>query len=163
MVKYSKDLKINGNVRFVTDGESKIIPINSALNIANENGLDLVVLDTTKEYPVVKIMDYGKEVYDKHKRMKNNKKRKIVHLKEIRFHVNTDPHDVGIKVKQMRKFLTKGDRVKITIQYRGRECTHSELGKELIADIIDQLKDVSKVESAPVLQGRTLSALLTHK
>lgn len=132
-----------------------------ALRIAGEHGLDLVEVAPNSRPPVCRIMDYGKYKYDQSKRQKKNKARSA-EMKQIRLgrSVKIDDHDVGIRVKQARKFLEAGHKVQITQRFRGREIVHKELGLERLVQVAKELADVAKIEVPPRWAGRQASIIL---
>jgi translation initiation factor IF-3 len=134
-----------------------VVSIREALQQAEEAGMDLVEIQSNKEPPVVKIMDIGKHLYDK---KKNTQKRKVVKVKEIKFRPTTGPGDYDVKVRNLRSFLEGGDKVKVTVFFRGREMQHYELGITLLEKVKADLADLSKVEFFPKLEGRQLVMIL---
>jgi translation initiation factor IF-3 len=140
-----------------------VIETQEALRMAQDQGLDLVEIVPDSRPPVCKIMDYGKYKYElNQKERKNRAKSKSTELKEIRLgrSVKIDPHDVGIRVQQARRFLLAGHKVQITQRFRGREMMHRELGLERLAEIVNDLSDVAKVEAPPRWVGRSANLLL---
>jgi translation initiation factor IF-3 len=140
-----------------------VIETHEALNMAREQGLDLVEISPDVRPPVCKIMDYGKFKYDQSKKQqKNRASSKTTEMKEIRLgrSIKIDKHDVQIRVDQSRRFLMAGHKVQITQRFRGREMAHKELGIERLASICDDLSDVAKVEVAPRWMGRQASIIL---
>ncbi len=141
-----------------------IVSIQEALQEAEKSGLDLVEISPSATPPVCKLLDYGKYKYQQHKREKENKKKQhVVQLKEIRFRPGTEIHDLETKAKKIRGFLDTGNKVKITVMYRGREMAHKEFGQQTLQQIIDMLADIAKPESDPKMEGRFLSAILVTK
>lgn len=135
-----------------------------ALNIADEFGLDLVEISPTATPPVCKIMDFGKYKYQQQmKERENKKKQHVVKLKEVRFRPRIGEHDLNMKVEHVRKFLSDGYKVKITLMFRGRELAHKEVGEELIKKIIEMLSDDCVVDKNPSFEGRTIVMYLTAK
>ncbi len=132
-------------------------PLNKAIEIAKSEGLDLIEVSPNANPPVCKIMDMGKYKYDLQKKANQaKKKQKIVSLKEIKLRPGTDVHDYNFKIKNAKKFLTKKDKVKFTVRFKGREMQHVNLGKELMTRIIDDTKDVGKIETSPKFEGRQM-------
>jgi translation initiation factor IF-3 len=128
---------------------------------ANERELDLVKISPNANPPVCKIMDYGKFVYEQNKKDKEAKKKQtIIELKEIRLSAKIEDHDFNFKAKNAIKFLEDGDKVKISIRFRGREISYSSLGREVMEKFADTVKEYGKVEKPPVMEGRTLSMIL---
>lgn len=145
------------------DGEQLgILDRNQAIAIAKEYGLDLVEVAATADPPVCRIMDYGKFKYEAQKKKQEAKKRQtIVQIKEIKIRPKTDEHDFGTKVRHIKRFLEEGDRVKVTVFFRGREIVHKDRGILILERIILETKEVGKVEQEPKAEGRTLQMLLT--
>ena len=143
------------------DGMIGVVPIREALNMAHERGLDLVEVSPNADPPVCRLMDYGKFLYEKAKReRKARKAQKTVDVKEIRLRPKTGEHDVDFKLRDASRFLQEGMKVKVRIQFRGREITYPELGRELLEQIAKRLSDVSEVESPPRLEGRSMLMIL---
>lgn len=134
-----------------------IVPVKQGLDMAEQFGLDLVEISPTAEPPVCKVLDYGKYKYETQKKASEaRKKQKVVALKEIKMRPNIDPHDYGIKMKNVRKFIEEGDKVKFTLRFRGREMSHQELGMKLMQQVKADMADTIKVESEPRLEGRQM-------
>ena len=132
-----------------------------AINIAREQGYDLVEVAATADPPVCRIMDYGKYKYEQQKKKQDAKKRQsIVQIKEIMLRPKTDEHDFETKLKHIRRFLEDGDRVKVTIFFRGREIVHKDRGVAVIDRVIEETKDLGRVDQEPRPEGRTLQMLL---
>ena len=128
-----------------------------AINIAKQEGLDLIEISPNANPPVCKIIDIGKYKYDLQKKAnKAKKKQKIVSLKEIKLRPVTDIHDYNFKIKNAQRFLEKGDKVKFTVRFKGRELQHSHLGKELMDKIKEDMKDIGKVELHPKFDGKQM-------
>lgn len=142
-----------------------ILGIREAQRIAHEAHLDLVEIQPNVDPPVVRIMDYGKFLFKQNKdRNTAKKKQKKIKLKEIKFRVNTDDNDYDIKMHSISKFLSEGDKVKVTVWFRGREVSHYELGMELLVKIRDELNDIGKVDQFPErLEGKQLVMVLSSK
>ncbi len=141
-----------------------VIPTREAMKLAQQKGLDLVEVSPNAEPPVCRIMDFGKFRYDES--LKERQARKKAHrhsLKEIKFHANVAEHDYEYKVNHIREFLDKGHKVKVSLQFRGRENAHRELGFELIGRVIKELGETCVVESQPRMMGRTLMGILSPK
>ncbi|MFC1668897.1 translation initiation factor IF-3 [Spirochaetota bacterium] len=146
------------------DGEPKVIPIEDALKIAREKELDLVEISPNQDPPVVKIIDYSKFRFEQIKKAKEaKKKQKVIHVKEIKMRPAIDIHDYEHKVKHAKEFMEKGDRVKFTIMFRGRELTHPELGFELMKRIQETFKDIGEPEKKPVKEGRNIIMYMNLK
>ena len=139
-----------------------ILGRNDAIALAREHGLDLVEVAAAADPPVCRIMDYGKFKYETQKKKQEAKKRQtIVQIKEIKVRPKTDDHDFETKVRHIRRFLEDGDRVKVTVFFRGREIVHKDRGLAILERIISDVKEVGKVEQEPKAEGRTLQMLLT--
>ena len=165
------DLMINEQIR---DKEIRLIGENGeqlgimsareALKIAEEAELDLVKIAPTAKPPVCKIVDYSKYKYEQLRREKEaKKKQKTVEIKEIRLTPNIDTNDLNTKVNSARKFITKGDRVKVTLRFRGREMAHMNSSKHILDDFAENLSDIAVVEKAPKVEGRSMTMFLTVK
>ena len=132
-----------------------------ALDLAAEKDLDLVLVSANAENPVCKIMNYGKHKFEQAKREKESKKKqKALELKEIRVTPNIEEHDFGFKSKNARKFLKDGNKVKITVRFRGREVNYAKMGEEVLNKFIEALGEVSTVEKKPVLEGKNMFIIL---
>ena len=132
--------------------------------LAEEQEMDLVKISPNAVPPVCKIMDYSKFCFDQKKREKEAKKnQKVVEIKEIRMSPNIDTNDLNTKVSAARKFLTKGNKVKVTLRFRGREMAHMQTTKHILDDFAQMLSDVAVVEKAPKVEGRTMTMFLTEK
>lgn len=131
------------------------------MEMAEEAGLDLVEISPNASPPVCKIMDFGKFKYEQQKRESEaRKKQKIIEIKEIKFRPNTDTHDYDVKMRSIRKFLEEGDKVKVTLRFRGREMAHQELGRELLHRVADDLAEEAKVENMPKMEGRQMIMMI---
>ena len=129
--------------------------------MATEVGLDLVEISPNAEPPVCKIMDFGKYKYEQQKKESEaRKKQKIIEVKEIKFRPNTDTHDYEVKMRSVTKFLDNGDKVKITMRFRGREMAHQELGRQLLERVSEDTKEIGKIDSIPKLEGRQIVMLI---
>ena len=138
-----------------------IVTVKEALLGAQQESLDLVEVAPNADPPVCRIMDYGKLRYQSAKKTRG--KSKSHHLKEVKLRPLTAEHDVGVKVRNIRRFLTNGDKVKVSMIFRGRERFHTDLGLNLLNEVIKQIEDIGTVESAPKLQGRDLSMFVVPK
>jgi len=128
-----------------------------AMEMAEEAGLDLVEISPNAEPPVCKIMDFGKFKYEQQKReAEARKKQKIIEVKEVKFRPNTDTHDYDVKMRNVFRFLENGDKVKITLRFRGREMAHQDLGRDLLHRVAEDVKDLGKVENMPKMEGRQM-------
>ena len=134
-----------------------VVPIGEALDRAREVGLDLIEVAPNVKPPVCKIIDYGKYKYEIQKKASQaKKKQKIITLKELKLRPSTDKHDYDFKMKNAKKFISKGDKVKFTIRFKGRELQHSHLGNELMGKIKDDMKDIGRVELQPKFDGKQM-------
>ncbi len=132
--------------------------------LAEEAGLDLVEISPNAEPPVCKIMDFGKFKYENQKReAEARKKQHIIEIKEIKFRPGTDDHDYDVKMRSVLKFLDEGDKVKVTLRFRGREMAHQELGLQLLHRVAADVGDKGKVESMPKLEGRQMVMMVGPK
>jgi translation initiation factor IF-3 len=147
------------------DGEQLgVLPTSEALAMAEERGLDLVEVSPKARPPVCKIMDYGKYMYQLNKRAKEAKKRQhVTVVKEVKMRPKIEPHDYDFKVRHAREFLAAGDKVKMTVIFRGRELAHKELGKRLMERAIEDLSDAANVEVAIRSEGRSMVMVLAPK
>jgi len=143
-------------------GEKRgVMPTEEALALAEEAGLDLVEVAPNASPPVCKILDYGKYKYQAQKRAAEaRKKQKTIEVKEIKMRPTIDTHDYEVKMRNLRKFLAKGDKVKVTIRFRGRELAHTELGRELLNRVLEEAGDAAKVELMPKMEGRQMVMIL---
>ena len=147
------------------DGEQLgIVSSRDALKMAEEAGLDLVKIAPTAKPPVCKIVDYGKYRYELARKEKDAKrKQKVIEVKEIRMSPNIDTNDLNTKVGAARKFLEKGNRVKVTLRFRGREMAHMSTSKHILDDFAQMLSDIAVVEKMPKVEGRSMIMFLTVK
>ena len=165
------DLMVNEQIRdrevrvIGENGEQLgIMPSREAMRLAEEAGLDLVKIAPTAKPPVCKIVDYGKFRYEQTRKEKEaKKKQRMIDVKEIRLSPNIDKNDLNTKVNAARKFLTKGDKVKMTLRFRGREMAHMANSKHILDDVAQQLSDIAVVEKAPKVEGRSMTMFLTEK
>lgn len=135
-----------------------------ALKLAEEAGVDLVKIAPTANPPVCRIVDYGKFKYEQTRKEKEaKKKQKVIEIKEIRLSPNIDTNDLNTKINAARKFITKGDRVKVTLRFRGREMTHMNNSKHILDDFAEALADVAVIEKAPKVEGRSMTMFLAEK
>lgn len=144
------------------DGENVgVVTPERAMEMAEEAALDLVEISPNANPPVCKIMDYGKFKYEQQKRESEaRKKQKTIDIKEVKFRPNTDTHDYEVKMRNVFKFLEAGDKVKITLRFRGREMAHQNLGRELLERVAADTKEVGKVENFPKMEGRQMIMLI---
>ena len=147
------------------DGEQLgIMSARDAMKLAREANLDLVKIAPTAKPPVCKIIDYGKYRYEQARREKEaRKKQKIIDIKEVRLSPNIDSNDLNTKVSAAKKFIEKGDRVKVTLRFRGREMAHMQSSKQILDVFAEKLADIAVVEKAPKLEGRSMTMFLTEK
>ncbi len=132
-----------------------------AMDLAAEAGLDLVEISPNAAPPVCKIMDFGKFKYEQQKRESEaRKKQKIIEVKEVKFRPNTDTHDYEVKMRNVFRFLEGGDKVKITLRFRGREMAHQNLGRELLERVAEDVKEIGKVENMPKMEGRQMVMMI---
>ena len=141
-----------------------VLSIDEALAAAQERGLDLVEVAPLARPPVVKIMDYGKFRFEQAKAARAAKKKQhVIHLKEVKYRPGIDDHDFAFKTRHAREFLQDGNKVKVTMMYRGRQMAHIELGREVLDRVAAELKDIGKIEQEPRLEGRNMSMVLAPK
>jgi len=141
-----------------------IVGLDDALDRAEEAGLDLVEIAPEARPPVCKILDYGKFKYEAQKKANEaRKKQKIIDIKEIKMRPNIDHHDYDVKMRSINKFLGEGDKVKVTLRFRGREMAHQELGLKVLERVRDDLENVSKVEQFPKMEGRQMTMVVAPK
>jgi translation initiation factor IF-3 len=147
------------------DGEKLgVVDTDSALAMAEEAGLDLVEVSPNTSPPVCKILDYGKLKYQEQKKASEARKRqKTVDVKEIKMRPNIDTHDYDVKMRSVNKFLGEGDKVKVTMRFRGREMAHQNLGMELLHKVRDDTNEIAKVEAMPKLEGRQMIMVLAPR
>lgn len=132
-----------------------------AMQLAEDAGLDLVEISPNASPPVCKIMDFGKYKYEQQKRESEaRKKQKIIEVKEIKFRPGTDTHDYDVKMRSVYKFLENGDKVKITLRFRGREMAHLNLGRELLERVGEDVQEFGKVENMPKMEGRQMTMMI---
>jgi translation initiation factor IF-3 len=145
------------------DGEMVgITSLREGLAAAEAAGLDLVEISPNAEPPVCKVLDYGKFRYAEQKKLQDaRKKQKVIQVKEIKLRPNIDPHDLGIKLRQVEKFLAEGDKVKFTLRFRGREMAHQEIGMALLTKVREQLADKIKVDQEPRAEGRQVVMMVS--
>ncbi|WP_071594691.1 translation initiation factor IF-3 [Gracilimonas tropica] len=144
------------------DEEHEITSVDRAIKIAESYNLDLVEVAPKANPPVCKVIDFGKYMYEKKKKEKEAKKKQhTVSVKELRFRPNTDDHDLEFKTRHAREFLESGDKVKATVQFRGRDMLYTEKGELLLLQLAKDLSDVGKIESKPNMEGRRMIMMLT--
>ncbi|MEL6548689.1 MAG: translation initiation factor IF-3 [Pseudomonadota bacterium] len=138
-----------------------VVSPSRAMEMAEDAGLDLVEISPNANPPVAKIMDFGKFKYEQQKRESEaRKKQKTIEVKEVKFRPNTDTHDYDVKMRNVYKFLDNGDKVKITLRFRGREMAHQELGRDLLLRVAEDTKEHGKVENMPKMEGRQMIMLI---
>jgi len=144
------------------DEEHEIVSVEKALQIAESFNMDLVEVAPNAKPPVCKVIDFGKFMYEKKKKEKEAKKKQhTIQVKELRFRPTTDDHDLEFKTRHAREFLEDGDKVKATVQFRGRDMLYTEQGEELLNNLAEELDDVSKIESKPTMEGRRMIMILS--
>ena len=161
----NRDIRIPRVQLIGADGANLgIVPTDQALKMAEEAGLDLVEISPNAEPPVCKILDLGKLKYANQKKAAEaRKKQKIVEIKEIKMRPNIDTHDYDVKMKAMGRFFDDGDKVKVTLKFRGREMAHQELGMKLLLQVKEDTQAIAKVEAEPKLEGRQMMMVLAPK
>lgn len=161
--------RINGaikakQVRLIDEsGENRgIVTIAEALHIADEAGLDLIEISPQANPPVCKVLDYGKYKYEVQKRKNEAKKnQKVVNIKELKIRPAIDVHDYEVKIKQAKKFIAQGNKVKFTMRYKGRELSANDMGREVLNNILEDLEGLIKVDSEPKLEGRQMMMIVS--
>ena len=137
------------------------MPPAKALQAAEAVGLDLVEISPNANPPVCKIMDFGKFKYEQQKRESEaRKKQKVIEVKEVKFRPNTDQHDYDVKMRNVVRFLESGDKVKVTLRFRGREMAHQNLGRDLLQRVAEDVKEIGKVENMPKMEGRQMIMMI---
>jgi translation initiation factor IF-3 len=141
-----------------------VMTVREAMALAEEVGLDLVEISPNAEPPVCKILDYGKYKYEQQKQQTSaRKKQKVIEIKEIKLRPMIDDHDFGVKMKNAKAFLEDGDKVKITLRFRGREMAHQDIAQTVLARVRQELDSIGKVESAPSFEGRQIVMVICAK
>jgi len=161
-VRVNEQIRISP-VRLITDDGEQIgiVSIDEARERATERGLDLVEVAPEARPPVVKMMDYGKYKYEEARQAREaRKKQHTIQVKEVKFRPGIEEHDYQFKTRHARQFLEEGNKVKLTMMFRGRQVTHPELGLEVLARVTEDLQDVGKVEQQPVFEGRAMSMVV---
>jgi len=164
----AKELRVNRRIRnsqvrvIGPQGEQLgVLPILQALQAAQEVGLDLVEVAPTAVPPVCKILDYGKFKYTLKKKAHDAKKKQtVVKLKEVKMRPTTDEHDFQFKVRHIKRFLSEGDKAKVTIVFKGREIAYTERGRTVMARVIEEVKNEAKIEQTPMMEGKSLIMIL---
>lgn len=150
-------------VRLILDtGEQAgVVPLNQALTIAKERNLDLVEVAPTAVPPVCRLLEYGKFRYEQTKKEREARKhQKVVLLKEVRFTPKIDEHDLAFKTRTIQKFLEAGDKVKVTVRFKGRELAHPQLGKQVLDEVANRLKGTGTAERTPLMEGRNMTMIM---
>jgi translation initiation factor IF-3 len=166
-----KEIQVNNEIKArevrVIDPNGQqlgIMSLKEALRHAQEAQLDLVKIVPDAKPPVCKIMDYGKFKYEQSKREKEARKnQRIINIKEIRMNPNIEEHDFQVRVKNALRFLKDGDKVKVTIKFRGREITHTKLGEEVLKKMADSVQEIGFIEKHPIIEGRNMVMVLSPK
>jgi translation initiation factor IF-3 len=166
-----KEADINWDIKApevrVIDAEGKqvgILPLKEAMKIAEEKGLDLVEVAPSSKPPVCRVMNYGKYKYQQNKRIQEARKHQtVIHVKEVKVRPRTEEHDFQFKLRHVKRFLDDGNKVKISILFRGREIAHPEFGKEMLNRFVEEVKDLMVIEQAPRLEGRNMVMILAPK
>ena len=167
----AKEIRINEQirvkeVRLIDDGGNQhgVIGTSEALEMAKEAGLDLVEVAPNASPPVCKILDYGKHRFEQEKKLRESKKKqKLVKLKEIRMQPKIEKHDLEFKAKHVKEFLEEGNKVKVTVRFRGRELAHTELGKVVLEKVMAAIEGSFNVDRPPAMEGRFMSMILSPK
>ena len=140
------------------------MPLHEALKLAESQGLDLVEVAPEAQPPVCRVLDYGKFRYLQKKKSHGTKKKQtFVAVKEVKMGSRTDRHDLVYKVRNIRRFIERGQRVKVSVFFRGREITHPEFGRQMLEGVLGQVQDIAKLDISPRLEGRNMAMLLTPK
>nr|WP_274571626.1 translation initiation factor IF-3 [Neisseria sp. 3986]MDD9325555.1 translation initiation factor IF-3 [Neisseria sp. 3986] len=171
IIAQEREARINGEitakeVRLISGAGEQlgVVPLKEALGLAEEQDVDLVEISPTAKPPVCKLMDFGKFKYEQaKKRDEAKKKQKQVQIKEIKFRPGTDEGDYQIKMRNINRFLADGDKVKVTLRFRGREMAHQQLGAQLLERIKEELAEVAVVESFPKMEGRQMVMMIAPK
>ena len=166
-----KEVSINWEIKApevrVIDPDGKqvgVLPVKEAIRIAEERGLDLVEVAPNSQPPVCRIMNYGKYKYQQSKRTQEARKHQtVIRIKEVKVRPRTEEHDFQFKLRHVKRFLDEGNKVKISILFRGREIAHPEFGKELLNRFVEGVKDVIVIEQSPRLEGRNMVMILAPK
>lgn len=166
-----QELPINGQIRakevqLISETGEKLgmVPLSRALDLAGEKKLDLVLVSPNSQIPVCKIMNYGKYKFEQSKKEKEaKKKQKVTELKEIRITPNIEQHDFDFKAKNIRKFIEDGNKVKVTVRFRGRELNYVKLGEEALNKFIDNLSDIATPDKKAILEGKNMFIILSKK
>ena len=147
------------------EGENRgVVSLAEAMQVARDAGLDLVEISPHADPPVCKVLDYGKLRYENQKKANlARKKQKVIDVKEIKMRPNIDTHDYDVKLKAMHRFFGDGDKVKVTLRFRGREMAHQDIGANVLKRVQDDMNEVAKVESFPSMEGRQMTMMINSK
>ena len=161
----NEDIRVREVQLIDKDGTNQgINPINDAIALARESGLDLVEISPNVSPPVCKILDYGKFKYQAQKKAAEaRKKQKVVEVKELKYRPMIDDHDYEVKMRAMQRFFEEGDKVKVTLRFRGREMAHQELGTRLLNRVKEDVTKIAKVEMEPRFEGRQMIMILAPR
>ena len=141
-----------------------VMPTHAAMQLAEDAGLDLVKIVPNAQPPVCKLMDYDKYRYEQSKKEREfRKNQKVITVKEVRLSATIEDHDVDVKFKNAVKFLKDGNKVKVTIRFRGRQITHSEIGRQIMNEFADRIKEYGTVDKAPAIEGRNMSMFISPR
>jgi translation initiation factor IF-3 len=164
-VRVNRQIRISPVRVIGSDGtQLGVMPVDEALSAAQERGLDLVEVSPLARPPVVKIMDYGKFKFEQAKASRAaRKKQHVIHLKEVKYRPGISDHDFEFKTRHAREFLQDGNKVKVTMMYRGRQMAHVEIGRGVLDRVAAELKDVGKIEQEPRLEGRNMTMVIGPK
>ncbi len=167
IARINEEIRVRGGEIRVTDAEGQtlgIMQVRDALQMAIDQHLDLVEIAPKAKPPVCRIMDFGKYRYEQQKREKEaRKKQKVISVKEVKLRPNIEQHDFDVKLKNAVRFLEEGNKVKVTIMFRGRELSHPELGREILGRVAEQLKDSVSIERDAKLEGKNMIMILAPK
>lgn len=166
-----KEANINREIRApevrVIDADGKqvgVLPIKEAIRIAEEQGLDLVEVAPGASPPVCRVMNYGKYKYQQNKRSQEAKKHQtVIHVKEVKIRPRTEDHDFQFKLRHIKRFIEEGNKVKVSLLFRGREIAHPEFGREMLTRIQEEIKDLVVIEQTPRMEGRMMVMILAPK
>ncbi len=169
MLFINKNVSINEEIRekeirLISGEDSRIISTREALELAIKSEMDLVMVSPNATPPVCKIMDYNKFLYEQSKKLKEAKKnQKVVDIKEIRLSATIEDHDINIKANNARKFLQNGDKVKVSVRFRGRQNNHTDVGVKVLEFFLSKIEDVAAVEKSAKLEGKNMFMVLAPK
>ncbi len=153
-------------VRLVDENGEQVgvVPVSDALRRAENAGLDLMEVSPNADPPVCKILDYGRFRYEAQKKKNEaRKKQKVIEVKEIKMRPNIDTHDYEVKMRSIHRFIEEGDKVKVTMRFRGREMVHQELGKQVLDRVREEMEETAKVEQFPKLEGRQMTMVMAPR